>query len=91
MPQIRDLLRKITPSNTNNGDGQVGRITQISLTTTAISALIVSIQMIVEHCKKLKYRKRIVLVTDARGDMDGEDNSEIARRIAYEGIELTVV
>jgi ATP-dependent DNA helicase 2 subunit 2 len=47
--------------------------------------------MIVEHCKKLLYRRRIVLVTDARGEMDGEDNPEIAKRMEQEGIELTVV
>jgi ATP-dependent DNA helicase 2 subunit 2 len=57
----------------------------------AISAIIVAIQMIVEHCKKLLYRRRIVLVTDARGEMDGEDNPEIAKRMEQEGVELTVV
>jgi ATP-dependent DNA helicase 2 subunit 2 len=67
------------------------QLTGFSLTRKAISAIIVSIQMIVEHCKKLKWNRRIVLVTDARGEMDGEDNSEIAKRIAQEGIELTVV
>jgi len=47
--------------------------------------------MINEHCKKLKYHRRIVLVTDARGEIDGEDNSEIAMQLTQEGIELTVV
>jgi ATP-dependent DNA helicase 2 subunit 2 len=47
--------------------------------------------MITEHCRKLKYIRRIVLVTDARGEMDGEDNSAIAKQLVQEGIELTVV
>jgi hypothetical protein len=47
--------------------------------------------MIVEHCKKLLYHRRIVLVTDARGQMDGDDNTSIAGRMEREGIELTVV
>jgi ATP-dependent DNA helicase 2 subunit 2 len=91
MPQIRDLLGKIMPSETNDGDGEAGQINGTLTDKKAISAIIVSIQMIVEHCKRLKWHRRIVLVTDAQGEMDGEDNSEIAKRIADEGIELTVV
>jgi ATP-dependent DNA helicase 2 subunit 2 len=63
----------------------------ILIISKAISAIIVAIQMITEHCKKLKYHRRIVLVTDARGHMDDEDNSEVASQLAQEGIELTVV
>jgi ATP-dependent DNA helicase 2 subunit 2 len=47
--------------------------------------------MIIEHCKKLKYHRRIVLVTDARGEIDSDDNPAVAERIMREGIELTVV
>jgi hypothetical protein len=69
--------------------GQIKR--SISANRKAISAIIVSVQMIIEHCKRLKYHRRIVLVTDARGEIDGEDNPAVAKRITEEGIELTVV
>ena len=51
----------------------------------------VAIQLITGHCKKLKYRKRIVLVTDARGSVDGDDILQIAGKLKEEQIELLVV
>ena len=47
--------------------------------------------MIAKYCKKLKYRRKIVLVTDARGVIDADDASEITKKIVAEGIELVVV
>ena len=47
--------------------------------------------MITKYCKKLKYRRKIVLVTDARGSMDADDSSEITKKIIADGMELVVV
>lgn len=57
----------------------------------AISAIVLAIQMISTFCKRLKYRKKIVLVTDARGSIDGEDNDAIVEKLRKEGIELVVM
>ena len=58
---------------------------------SAISAIVIAIQMITKYCKKLKYKRRIVLVTDARGSMDADDSSEITKKIVADGMELIVV
>ena len=61
------------------------------LSRLAISAVVVAIQMIQAHCKHLKYRKKIVLVTDARGSIDGDDISQISEKLKADSIELTIV
>lgn len=47
--------------------------------------------MIAKHCKKLKYHRKIVLVTNAEGSMDADDSSEIAKKIVADGIQLAVM
>lgn len=58
---------------------------------TAISALVVAIQMITTYCKKLKYRRKIVLVTDGRTPMDADDLEEITKKIKQDSMELVVL
>lgn len=57
----------------------------------AISAIVIAIQMITKHCKKLKYKRKIVLVTDGRGSMDADDMSQITEKIKSDDIELVVM
>ncbi len=57
----------------------------------AISALVIAIQMISDHCKKLKYRRKIVLVTNGRGPMDDDGLEEIMKKITDDSIELVVL
>ena len=57
----------------------------------AISAIVIAIQMIIKYCKKLKYKRKIVLVTDARGSIDADDSFEITKKINADGMELVVV
>lgn len=47
--------------------------------------------MISKYCKKLKYQRRIVLVTDGRGLIDEDGAPEISKKIKQEGIELIIV
>ncbi len=47
--------------------------------------------MITRYTKKLKYIRRIVLVTDARGSIDQDGIEEIIVKIKNEVIELMVV
>ena len=65
--------------------------TDCILTKSAISAIVVAIQMITKHCKKLKYKRKIVLVTDGRGSMDADDVSQITQKIKADEIELVVM
>ncbi|EGE84995.2 ATP-dependent DNA helicase II subunit 2 [Blastomyces dermatitidis ATCC 18188] len=77
MSQIRDLRGLIKPSHTTEGD--------------AISSLILAIDMIVRYCKKLKYKRKIVLVTDGTGAMDIDGIEEIVSKINEENIELVIL
>lgn len=77
MPDIRRLREQLIPSQTDGGD--------------AISALVVAIQMISTHCRKLQYQRRIVLVTDGRGLMDADGMGDIAGKIKEDNTELVVL
>lgn len=57
----------------------------------AISAIVIAIQMITKHCKKLKYKRKIVLITDGRGSMDADDISQITEKIKSDEMELVVM
>ncbi|CAK3960688.1 ATP-dependent DNA helicase II subunit 2 [Lecanosticta acicola] len=77
MPDVRRLRNELVVSNNSAGD--------------ATSALIIAIQMISEKCKKLQYLRKIVLVTDARANMDVDDLSMITDKIKEDKIELTIL
>lgn len=57
----------------------------------AISALVLAIHMITEHCKKLKYKRKIVLVTNGEGVMKSDKIDQITDKLKQEGIELVVL
>jgi ATP-dependent DNA helicase 2 subunit 2 len=77
LPDLRILHDAIKPSNSSSGD--------------VISALVVAIEMMERHTKKLKYQRKIVLVTDGTRAMDTEDTENIASKMLDDGIELTVL
>lgn len=77
MTTMRKLRKHIVPSNTNDGD--------------AISAIVLAVQMIVEVCKKLKYIRKIVLVTNGTGAMDPDDVSAIADKLKQDDIQLIIL
>ena len=47
--------------------------------------------MITKYCKKLKYLRKIVLVTDALSSMDADDTSEITKKIVSDNMEIVVM
>lgn len=63
----------------------------LSPKNVAISSLVVAIQMIATYCKKLKYRRKIILVTNGEGPMSGDDLDEIVKKIKSDNIELVVL
>jgi ATP-dependent DNA helicase 2 subunit 2 len=77
MAELRKLRDELTLSATNSGD--------------AVSAIIVAIQMIERQCRKLKYTRRIVLVTDARTRMETADLGQITSKLKEDDIELVVL
>lgn len=77
MQHLRKLREDLVVSKTEAGD--------------AISSLVIAIQMIAEKCKKLQYLRKIVLVTDARGNMQADDLSQITAKLKEDHIELVVL
>ncbi|KAL8420063.1 hypothetical protein RB594_003006 [Gaeumannomyces avenae] len=78
MTSLKELRGQIAPSNTNSGD--------------AISAIVVAIDLIDNAApQRLKYKRKIVLVTDGQGPMDEDSLDDIWARINQLNIELTVV
>ncbi|KAL8935121.1 MAG: hypothetical protein Q9211_004866 [Gyalolechia sp. 1 TL-2023] len=49
--------------------------------------------MITKYCKKLKYKRRIVLITDGRGSLDDDPASisEITKKITQDDMELVII
>ncbi|KAI9672756.1 MAG: ATP-dependent DNA helicase II subunit 2 [Alyxoria varia] len=77
MPGLREVKEHLIPSSTNKGD--------------AISALVVAIQMIHSFCKKLKYTRKIILVTNGDGSVDDDGLGDIVAKIKEDGIELVIL
>lgn len=62
-----------------------------ALMNLAISALILAIQMIITHCKKLKWKRKIVLITNGMGRMNSENLGDIVSKVKEDNIELVVL
>ncbi|EEP80657.1 conserved hypothetical protein [Uncinocarpus reesii 1704] len=77
LTDIRKLRDVMKPSKTTEGD--------------AISSIILAIDMIERFCKRLKYKRRIILVTDGKGQMDSDGIDGIVTKIKDEGIELIIL
>ncbi|KAG6038530.1 hypothetical protein E4U41_004123 [Claviceps citrina] len=77
MSGLRALQSAIRPSQTMAGD--------------AISAIVVAIDMIDTFTKKLKWIRKIVLVTDGRGELDADDIGDIAQKMNDSNIQLTIL
>lgn len=82
MSHLQELQRDITPSHTNDGD--------------AISAIAVAIDMIqkattLKTGKLGKFTRKVVLLTDGQGPMNGEDLDAIAEQMKTIEIELVVM
>jgi ATP-dependent DNA helicase 2 subunit 2 len=77
MTSLKELRGKIQSSSSMNGD--------------AISAIVVAVAMIGEYTKKLKYNRKIILVTDAKGPMDSDSLEEVSAKMNESNIELVVM
>ncbi|KAI1772362.1 ATP-dependent DNA helicase II subunit 2 [Hypoxylon cercidicola] len=77
LTSLHSLQDLIKVSDTESGD--------------SISAIILATDMIEEFTKKLKYKRKIVLVTDGEGSVDPDDFDEISAKLKTCGIELVVL
>jgi len=79
MTSLRDLRSKIKPSHAEGGD--------------AISAIVVAMYMIQGYTKKLKYNRKIYLVTNGEAPIDDSDGSidDVSAKLNELGIELIVM
>ena len=79
LPGLKELQQSISVHTTDEGD--------------AVSAIVIAIQMITKYTKKLKYKRKIVLVTDGRGHLDDDPDgiAEISKKIKADEMELVVL
>ena len=93
LPDLHRLREKIKPSSTQDGDGKFSFPLEIPAKSSllAISAIALAVNMIAKHCKKLKYRRKIILVTNGSGDMDSEGSEDIIDKIKSDEMDLVVV
>ncbi|KAI0429696.1 Ku70/Ku80 N-terminal alpha/beta domain-containing protein [Xylaria sp. FL1042] len=77
MNSMTALRDRIKTSNTQTGD--------------CISAIVLAIEMIERLTKKLKYNRRIILVTDGEAPMDSSDIGDISEKMKRSNIQLTVL
>lgn len=77
MSSLKSLQPLVRPSRTLNGD--------------AISAIVIAVDMIETYTKKLKWIRKIVLVTDGQGSIDPDDIPDISAKIHDTNMQLTVL
>ncbi|RCI14710.1 hypothetical protein L249_6454 [Ophiocordyceps polyrhachis-furcata BCC 54312] len=76
-PSLRTLQESIRPSSSWSGD--------------AISAIVVAVDMMETFTKKLKWIRKVVLITDGQGEMDADGIDDIAQKINDSAIQLTIL
>ncbi|KAF2668511.1 SPOC domain-like protein [Microthyrium microscopicum] len=74
---IADLREFFRPSQIEAGD--------------ILSAIVVAMQMITVHCRALKYKKRIVLLTNGDGAMEPDTGNDIQKQLVKEDILLSIL
>jgi ATP-dependent DNA helicase 2 subunit 2 len=47
--------------------------------------------MIITHCKKLKWKRKIVLITNGLGRMNSENLDDIVSKVKEDNIELIIL
>lgn len=77
MSSLRELRSAIQPSHAYGGD--------------AISAIVVALSMVEDFTKKLKYNRRIILVTNGESPIDDDSSEDVASRLNDDNVELVVM
>lgn len=77
MSSLRTLQGKITVHDQATGD--------------AVSAIVVAVNMIEKFTKKLKYKRKVILVTDGMSPIDGDGFGDICEKMGELGVDLVVL
>ena len=78
LPELQRLPEAFKPSSTDDRD--------------IVSGIILAADMINRHCKNLKYKKKVVVVTNALGsNIDEDDADDVAQQFKDSSIELLVL
>lgn len=77
LPELRALPSLLKPSKTDDRD--------------VLSAVIIAVDMMMKHCKHLKYKKKIVVITNPTGHIDDDDIESTAEQIKGNNIELVIL
>ncbi|KPI34965.1 ATP-dependent DNA helicase II subunit 2 [Cyphellophora attinorum] len=77
LPDLQRLPRILKPSNTDNRD--------------ILSGIIVGLDAIMKHCKQLKYKKKLIVVTNGLGAMDDDDVEDTAEQLKKNDVELLLL
>ncbi len=78
MSSVQSLLKLIKPGSSMVGD--------------AVSAICIAVDMmLVAAPKRLKYRRKIILVTDGMGPISSDDLDQVSKEINDLGVELVVL
>ncbi|KAK5074008.1 ATP-dependent DNA helicase yku80 [Lithohypha guttulata] len=77
MPELQSLPNYLKTSSTDTGD--------------ALSAVILGVDLLMKHCRTLKFTKRLYLITNGTGKLDPDDIEEVAAQIKQNDIKLTIL
>jgi ATP-dependent DNA helicase 2 subunit 2 len=77
LPELQKISKSLEPSEVESCD--------------VLSAIIVGVDMIIKHCKQLKYTKKVVVVTNGSKPMDADDVEEVAEQMKKNNIELVIL
>lgn len=77
LPDLQRLPRFLKPSKTNNRD--------------ILSGIIVGVDLITKHCKQLKYKKKLTVITNGIGALDDDDVEATADVLKKNDIELLLL
>ncbi|ODQ67809.1 SPOC domain-like protein [Nadsonia fulvescens var. elongata DSM 6958] len=78
LKNLRELKDQIKPS-LENDSGDLG------------AAIKLGIEVIYDHCKRLKYKKKIILLTNASGELSEESTTQIRKDFKSENIEFVTI
>jgi hypothetical protein len=56
-----------------------------------MEGLIVSIDLLIKHCKKLKFEKKIYILTQLAGELNDEDVDIVKKQIKSNGIQMNLM
>ncbi|ETN36282.1 uncharacterized protein HMPREF1541_08559 [Cyphellophora europaea CBS 101466] len=79
LPELQRLPKLLKPSNTPESQRDL------------LSGIIIGVDLILKHCKHLKYKKRLTVCTNGVGLLDDDQLQAVADQIKEEGIELIVL